>query len=200
VAWRIPGPTRARGVALWIFHAGPELFRAGWFIESLAMQTLVIFVIRTAGNPFKSRPSRPLVLRDRSQGEAGLLKLFRAFSFPGQLGSHCTPELPGSIHEGGELGYRVSQPFGAAVENPDLIVSVVVGDGEAETGSLAASWHSNKVSESDPRRRRPATDRPWRQLDPKLWEITHNPWVVLSDSIPRPWDTCRSGWEKPQHA
>ena len=81
---------------------------------------------------------------EKSQDEAGLLKLFRAFSFPGQLGSHCTPEVPGSIHEGGELGYSVSHAFGAAFDNPGLIVSVVVGDGEAETGPLATSWHSNK--------------------------------------------------------
>ena len=84
------------------------------------------------------------VYPEKSQDEAGLLKLFRAFSFPGQLGSHCTPEVPGSIHEGGELGYSVSHAFGAAFDNPDLIVSVVVGDGEAETGPLATSWHSNK--------------------------------------------------------
>ncbi len=81
---------------------------------------------------------------EKSQDEAGMLKLFRAFSFPGQLGSHCTPEVPGSIHEGGELGYSISHAFGAAFDNPDLIVSVVVGDGEAETGPLATSWHSNK--------------------------------------------------------
>ncbi len=81
---------------------------------------------------------------EKSQDEAGMLKLFRAFSFPGQLGSHCTPEVPGSIHEGGELGYSLSHAFGAAFDNPDLIVSVVVGDGEAETGPLATSWHSNK--------------------------------------------------------
>ena len=74
-----------------------------------------------------------------------MLKLFLAPSpFPGQLGSHCTPEVPGSIHEGGELGYSISHAFGAAFDNPDLIVSVVVGDGEAETGPLATSWHSNK--------------------------------------------------------
>jgi xylulose-5-phosphate/fructose-6-phosphate phosphoketolase len=84
------------------------------------------------------------VYPEKSQDEAGMLKLFRAFSFPGQLGSHCTPEVPGSIHEGGELGYSVSHAFGAAFDNPDLIVSVVVGDGEAETGPLATSWHSNK--------------------------------------------------------
>jgi xylulose-5-phosphate/fructose-6-phosphate phosphoketolase len=81
---------------------------------------------------------------EKSQDAAGMLKLFRAFSFPGQLGSHCTPEVPGSIHEGGELGYSVSHAFGAAFDNPGLIVSVVVGDGEAETGPLATSWHSNK--------------------------------------------------------
>ena len=81
---------------------------------------------------------------EKSQDEQGLLKLFRAFSFPGQLGSHCTPEVPGSIHEGGELGYSISHGFGAAFDNPDLIVSVVVGDGESETGPLATSWHSNK--------------------------------------------------------
>jgi xylulose-5-phosphate/fructose-6-phosphate phosphoketolase len=81
---------------------------------------------------------------EKSEDEEGLLKLFRAFSFPGQLGSHCTPEVPGSIHEGGELGYSLSHAFGAAFDNPDLIVSVVVGDGEAETGPMATSWHSNK--------------------------------------------------------
>jgi xylulose-5-phosphate/fructose-6-phosphate phosphoketolase len=84
------------------------------------------------------------VYPEKSPDEAGMLNLFRAFSFPGQLGSHCTPEVPGSIHEGGELGYSVSHAFGAAFDNPDLIVSVVVGDGEAETGPMATSWHSNK--------------------------------------------------------
>ncbi len=84
------------------------------------------------------------VYPEKSQDAAGMLKLFRAFSFPGQLGSHCTPEVPGSIHEGGELGYSVAHAFGAAFDNPDLIVSVMVGDGEAETGPLATSWHSNK--------------------------------------------------------
>ncbi len=84
------------------------------------------------------------VYPEKSLDAAGMLNLFRAFSFPGQLGSHCTPEVPGSIHEGGELGYSVSHAFGAAFDNPELIVSVVVGDGEAETGPLATSWHSNK--------------------------------------------------------
>src|SRR3974390_2885261 len=74
----------------------------------------------------------------------GMRQFFKEFSFPGGIGSHCTPETPGSIHEGGELGYSVSHAFGAAFDNPDLIVSVVVGDGEAETGPLATSWHSNK--------------------------------------------------------
>ncbi len=81
---------------------------------------------------------------EKSLDETGMLRLFQAFSFPGQLGSHCTPEVPGSIHEGGELGYSLSHGFGAAFDNPDLIVSVVVGDGEAETGPLATSSHSNK--------------------------------------------------------
>ncbi len=71
-------------------------------------------------------------------------KLFRQFSFPGGIPSHVAPETPGSIHEGGELGYALSHAFGAAFDNPDLLVACVVGDGEAETGPLAASWHSNK--------------------------------------------------------
>ena len=81
---------------------------------------------------------------DKSRDEAGLQKFFKQFSFPGGIGSHCTPETPGSIHEGGELGYSLSHGFGAAFDNPDLIVTVAVGDGEAETGPLATSWHSNK--------------------------------------------------------
>jgi xylulose-5-phosphate/fructose-6-phosphate phosphoketolase len=81
---------------------------------------------------------------DVSRDEEGLLNLFRQFSFPGGIGSHCTPELPGSIHEGGELGYVLSHACGAAFDNPDLIVAVMVGDGEAETGPLATSWHINK--------------------------------------------------------
>src|SRR5579875_1734226 len=81
---------------------------------------------------------------DKSQNEEGLGRFLRQFSFPGGIGSHCTPETPGSIHEGGELGYSLSHAFGAAFDNPDLIAAVVVGDGEAETGPLATSWHSNK--------------------------------------------------------
>jgi xylulose-5-phosphate/fructose-6-phosphate phosphoketolase len=81
---------------------------------------------------------------EKSEDEEGMRKFFKEFSFPGGIGSHCTPETPGSIHEGGELGYSISHAFGAAFDNPDLIVVVVVGDGEAETGPLATSWHSNK--------------------------------------------------------
>ncbi|MDT8406719.1 MAG: phosphoketolase family protein [Methylococcales bacterium] len=81
---------------------------------------------------------------NKSEDAEGLKAFFREFSFPGGIGSHCTPETPGSIHEGGELGYSISHAFGAAFDNPDLLVTVVVGDGEAETGPLATSWHSNK--------------------------------------------------------
>jgi xylulose-5-phosphate/fructose-6-phosphate phosphoketolase len=79
-----------------------------------------------------------------SQDEEGMKKLFTQFSFPGGIPSHVAPETPGSMHEGGELGYAVSHAYGAAFDNPDLIVACVVGDGEAETGPLATSWHSNK--------------------------------------------------------
>lgn len=79
-----------------------------------------------------------------SEDLEGMQKFFKQFSFPGGIGSHCTPETPGSIHEGGELGYSLSHGFGAAFDNPELIVAVMVGDGEAETGPLATSWHSNK--------------------------------------------------------
>ena len=86
-----------------------------------------------------------------SQDEAGLKALFKQFSFPGGIPSHASPECPGSIHEGGELGYSLSHAFGAAFDNPDLIVACVIGDGEAETGPLATAWHSNKFLD-------PATD------------------------------------------
>jgi len=79
-----------------------------------------------------------------SQDEAGLQRLFKQFSFPGGIPSHASPECPGSIHEGGELGYSLSHSFGAVFDNPDLIVACVVGDGEAETGPLATAWQSNK--------------------------------------------------------
>lgn len=79
-----------------------------------------------------------------SQDAAGMKRLFKQFSFPGGIPSHVAPETPGSIHEGGELGYALSHAYGAAFDNPDLIVACVIGDGEAETGPLATSWHSNK--------------------------------------------------------
>ena len=81
---------------------------------------------------------------DKSEDVEGMRKFFKQFSFPGHIGSHVTPETPGSIHEGGELGYSLSHSYGMAFDNPDLIVACVVGDGEAETGPLAAAWHSNK--------------------------------------------------------
>ena len=80
-----------------------------------------------------------------TQDEAGLKKLFKQFSFPGGISSHVAPTTPGSIHEGGELGYSLSHAFGAVFDNPDLIVACVIGDGEAETGPLATSWQSNKL-------------------------------------------------------
>ncbi|HEU5075819.1 MAG TPA: phosphoketolase family protein [Polyangiaceae bacterium] len=84
------------------------------------------------------------VYPDTGEDEEGLQRFFKQFSFPGGIGSHCTPETPGSIHEGGELGYSISHAFGAAFDNPDLLVAVAVGDGESETGPLATSWHSSK--------------------------------------------------------
>ncbi|MCS6960498.1 MAG: phosphoketolase family protein [Pseudanabaenaceae cyanobacterium SKYGB_i_bin29] len=84
------------------------------------------------------------VYPDKSEDEEGMQKFFKQFSFPGHIGSHVTPETPGSIHEGGELGYSLSHAFGAVFDNPDLIAACVVGDGEAETGPLATAWHSNK--------------------------------------------------------
>jgi len=84
------------------------------------------------------------IYTDKSEDAIGLKEFFKQFSFPGGIGSHCTPETPGSIHEGGELGYVLSHACGAAFDNPDLIVAAVVGDGEAETGPLATSWHIGK--------------------------------------------------------
>src|SRR6202795_1541996 len=81
---------------------------------------------------------------EKSEDEHGLREFFKQFSFPGGIGSHCTPETPGSIHEGGELGYVLSHACGAAFDNPELIVAAVVGDGESETGPLATSWHISK--------------------------------------------------------
>src|SRR5674476_104802 len=91
------------------------------------------------------------VYPDISRDEPGLQKLFLQFSFSGGIPSHASPECPGSIHEGGELGYSLSHPFGAVFDNPNLVVACVVGDGEAETGPLATAWHSNKFLD-------PATD------------------------------------------
>jgi xylulose-5-phosphate/fructose-6-phosphate phosphoketolase len=79
-----------------------------------------------------------------SQDAEGMKRLFKQFSFPGGIPSHVAPETPGSIHEGGELGYALSHAYGAAFDNPDLIVTCIVGDGEAETGPLATGWHGNK--------------------------------------------------------
>src|ERR1022692_1343052 len=87
----------------------------------------------------------PNIARD----EDGMRRLFRQFSFPGGVPSHVAPETPGSIHEGGELGYSLSHAFGAAFDNPDLLVACVVGDGEAETGPAATGWHSNKFLDPD---------------------------------------------------
>ena len=84
------------------------------------------------------------IYTDKCEDSNGLGEFFKQFSFPGGIGSHCTPETPGSIHEGGELGYVLSHACGAAFDNPDLIVAAVVGDGEAETGPLSTSWHINK--------------------------------------------------------
>ncbi|HEY0217292.1 MAG TPA: phosphoketolase, partial [Cellulomonas sp.] len=84
------------------------------------------------------------VYSDITPDGEGLQRLFRQFSFPGGIPSHVAPETPGSIHEGGELGYALSHAYGAAFDNPDLLVAAVVGDGEAESGPLATSWHSNK--------------------------------------------------------
>ena len=92
-------------------------------------------------------------------------RLFRQFSFPGGVPSHVAPETPGSIHEGGELGYSLSHAFGAAFDNPDLVVACVVGDGEAETGPLATSWHSNKFLDPGRRRRGAADPAPQRLQD-----------------------------------
>jgi len=84
------------------------------------------------------------VYPNKGEDEDGMKLFFKEFSFPGGIGSHCTPETPGSIHEGGELGYSIAHAFGAAFDNPSLLVAVMVGDGEAETGPLATAWHSNK--------------------------------------------------------
>ena len=104
-------------------------------------------------------------IRTIGQDADGMRKLFRQFSFPGGIPSHVAPETPGSIHEGGELGYALVHAYGAAFDNPDLVVACVVGDGEAETGPLAAAWHSNKFLNPALRRRRAADPAPQRLQD-----------------------------------
>ena len=98
-----------------------------------------------APGSWRPRTSRaPTASSTRTSAREAGLELFRQFSFPGGIPSHAAPETPGSIHEGGELGYALMHAFGAAFDNPDLLVACVIGDGEAETGPLATSWHSNK--------------------------------------------------------
>src|SRR4029434_8949312 len=94
--------------------------------------------------PYERASPYSQIYPDKSEDAEGMQKFFKQFSFPGHIGSHVTPETPGSIHEGGELGYSLSHAYGMALDNPDLIVACVVGDGEAETGPLATAWHSNK--------------------------------------------------------
>jgi xylulose-5-phosphate/fructose-6-phosphate phosphoketolase len=84
------------------------------------------------------------VYPEKSEDEEGMRRFFKSFSFPGGIGSHATPETPGSLHEGGELGYSISHAFGTVFDHPDLIALTMVGDGESETGPLATSWHSTK--------------------------------------------------------
>ena len=105
------------------------------------------------------------VYPDMSTDAEGMRKLFRQFSFPGGIPSHVAPETPGSIHEGGELGYSLSHAYGAAFDNPDLVVAAIVGDGEAETGPLATSWHSHEVRRPATRRRGAADPAPQRLQD-----------------------------------
>ena len=102
---------------------------------------------------------------DISQDEVGLQKLFLQFSFPGGIPSHVSPECPGSIHEGGELGYSLSHAFGAVFDNPDLIVACVVGDGEAETGAAGHGMALQQISRPRDRRRRAADPAPQRLQD-----------------------------------
>ena len=118
-----------------------------------------------------------------SADEEGMKRLFTQFSFPGGIPSHVAPETPGSIHEGGELGYALSHAYGAAFDNPDLIVACVVGDGEAETGPLATSWHSNKFLN-------PATDGAVLPILHLNGYKIANPTVLSPGSATRSWSTC----------
>jgi xylulose-5-phosphate/fructose-6-phosphate phosphoketolase len=126
-----------------------DLVKALWRIETHAAGTLGHDARTLAQDHIEGTYSE--IYPNISQDEAGLRKLFLQFSFPGGIPSHASPECPGSIHEGGELGYSLSHSFGAVFDNPDLAVACVVGDGEAETGPLATAWHSNKFLD-------PATD------------------------------------------
>ena len=122
-----------------------------------------------------------------SQDEEGMKRLFKQFSFPGGIPSHVAPETPGSIHEGGELGYALSHAYGAAFDNPDLIVACVVGDGEAETGPLATSWHSNKFLNPATRRGGSADPSPQRLQDRQsLRPRPHQP-RGAGAAVPRLW-------------
>src|ERR671923_1833465 len=128
------------------------------------------------------------VYPDVTRDEDGMRKLFRQFSFPGGVPSHVAPETPGSIHEGGELGYALAHAYGAALDSPDLLVCCVVGDGEAETGPLAASWHSNKFLD-------PATDGAVLPILHLNGHKIANPTIMGR----MPWDELRSllegcGW------
>jgi xylulose-5-phosphate/fructose-6-phosphate phosphoketolase len=111
----------------------------------------------------------------------GLLRLFRQFSWPYGISSHVSAQIPGSIHEGGELGYSLAHAYGAAFDNPDLIVACVIGDGEAETGTLAASWHSNKFLNPDvtarccPSCTSMATRSPTRRCSPESARMSCRP-------------------------
>ena len=118
-----------------------------------------------------------------SQDEEGMKRLFKQFSFPGGIPSHVAPETPGSIHEGGELGYALAHAYGAAFDNPDLIVACVVGDGEAETGPLATSWHSNKFLNPGARRRGAADPASERLQD-------RQPHACWRASATRNWSSC----------
>jgi len=122
------------------------------------------------------------VYPDKSEDIDGMRKFFKQFSFPGHIGSHVTPETPGSIHEGGELGYSVSHAYGAAYDNPDLIVACVVGDGEAETGPLATAWHSGPDETASNRLQ-------------ALYEVSKKTW--MADLLPEDADgseLSRDGW------
>ena len=117
------------------------------------------------GQHLPRRDATPSCTRASRGTRTGMRRLFKQFSFPGGIPSHAAPETPGSINEGGELGYSLAHAYGAAFDNPDLLVACVVGDGEAETGPLATAWHSNKFLNPVDRRRRPADPAPQRLQD-----------------------------------